>query len=137
MLREESVGPALMVVEVSSEARALFLLAQDRAQPSSDEAIQGAELGWHDILEVAKPPSKHGIEVGDDPPQAHAPASSRRGAHLVPRFRRGQALERVPALLAHEAVAGLEPVAQEVEPLARLSAVSDASCPGGARGRFP
>src|SRR6266404_8704912 len=102
MLREESVGPALMVVEVSSEARALFLLAQDRAQPSSDEAIQGAELGWHDILEVAKPPSEHGIEVGDDPPQAHA-----------------------PALLAHEAGAGLEPVTQEVEPLARVSAVAD------------
>src|SRR5260370_30436795 len=116
MLREESVGPAVMVVEVSSEARALVLLAQDRAQPSSDEAIQDAEFGWHDILEVAEPPSEHGIEVGDDPPQAHAPASSCLGAHLV--------LERVPALLAHEAVAGLEPVAQEVEPLAPLSPVA-------------
>src|ERR1700736_259993 len=99
MLREEGIGPAVMVGEVSSEARALFLLAQDRAQPSSDEAIHGAELGCHDILEVAKPPSEHGIEVGDDPPQAHAPASSCRGAHLIPRLREGRLLNAFRLLL--------------------------------------
>src|SRR5260370_38778546 len=101
MLREEGVRPALMVVEVSSEARALFLLAQDRAQPSSDEAIQGAQLGCHDILEVAEPPSEHGIEGGDDPPQALAPASSRFGALLV--------LERFPGLFTTEYVTGVPP----------------------------
>src|SRR5437868_5749265 len=44
---------------------------------------------------------------------------------LSPAFAGGRPLERVPALLAHEAVAGLEPVTQEVEPLARVSAVAD------------
>src|SRR5476649_1684192 len=54
------------------------------------------------MFEVAEPPPKHGIEVGDDPPQTHTSASFRLGAHLV--------LERFQAFLAHEPKTALEPI---------------------------
>jgi hypothetical protein len=38
--------------------------------------------------------------------------------------------ELVQALPAHEAPAGFEPVAQELEPLSRLPAVADVRLPG-------
>ena len=50
-------------------------------------------------------------------PEAVAPATHRPRPHLV--------LERPQALLANEPAARLEPVAKEVEPLARLLAVAD------------
>src|SRR5882724_8216425 len=43
--REEGVGPALMVGLASSDAGALFLLAQDGAQASADEAAEDAIQG--------------------------------------------------------------------------------------------
>src|SRR3954453_5394146 len=117
MSGEVGIRPSLMIRIGPTKSRTLVLLAQDRAQPSSDEAVQRAELGTHGVLEVAKPAFEHRIEIADDPLQARTPASPRLAAHLVP--------DRFAALLAHEAVAPLEPVAQELEPLTRLSAVSD------------
>src|SRR5579871_4993804 len=121
-----------MVAEVSSEAWTLSLLPQDRAQTSSDEPVETPELGRHDMLKVAEPSPEHGIEVGDNPPQARPPAAPRLGAHFV--------LERFQALLAHVSATRLEPVAQEVEPLARLSAIDDpclVRVEGQALGRRP
>ena len=46
-----------------------------------------------------------------------SPRAARQASHLV--------LERRQALLAHQAATGLEPVAQEVETPARLTAVAD------------
>ena len=117
MSREERVGPALMVGLASSNAGALVLLAQDGAQASADEAVEDAVQGWRGMLEVAKPSPKHRVEVGDNPLEAVAPAADRPRPHLV--------LEHPQALLAHQPAACLEPVAKELEPLSRLSAVPD------------
>ena len=117
LIREEDIGPALMVVWTATEPWPLFLLAQDRPQPSPDEAVQKTELGWHGVFEVTEPSPQHRVELADDPAQAYAPAPSRLGAHLV--------LERLQAFLAHEPMPGLEPIAKEVEPLTRLQAVPD------------
>ncbi len=75
MSREERIGPALMVGGTASDAGALFLLAQDGAQPSADEAVEGSEQGGRDVLEIAKPAPKHRVEVVDDPREAVAPAA--------------------------------------------------------------
>src|SRR5271166_5984243 len=44
--REERVGPALMIGFASSDAGALFLLAQDGTQSSANEAVDDAEQSW-------------------------------------------------------------------------------------------
>src|SRR5271155_3860973 len=106
-----------MVFEATSEAGALLPPAQDRAQPPSDEAVSVAKHGGNGVFEVTEPSSKHGIEIGDDPIQAHAPVSLRPGAQLFP--------ERFQALLAHVPSPALEPIAQKFESLARLSGVAD------------
>ena len=64
-----------------------------------------------------KPPTQHRVEIGDDLPEAVAPATHRPRSHLV--------LEGFQTLGADKAHASLEPVAQEIEPLARLLAVAD------------
>ena len=94
MSREEGIGPAVMVGLASSNAGALFLLAQDGAQPSADEAVEDAEHSRCGVLEVAKPFPKHRVEVSDDPLQAIAPAAARQASDFVP--------ERLQALLAHQ-----------------------------------
>lgn len=91
-----------MVVGTAPEPGSLLLLAQDRAQPPSDKTVKELELAWGGMFEVAEPPPKHGIEVGDDPPQTHTSASFRPGAHLV--------LERFQAFLTHEPKTALEPI---------------------------
>src|SRR5438128_11300392 len=106
-----------MVGRAPSDAGAFFLLAQDGAQASSDKAVEDAEQGWCGMLEGAKPPAKQRVEVIDDPFQAIASAAARHAPHLVPRFRRGQARERLQAPLAHQPATRLEPVAEEIEPL--------------------
>ena len=104
---------------------AAFPACQDCPQPSSDEAVQMAVNGRRGLLEVAEPSPKHGVEIVDDPPHARAPAAAGYGAHFVPRFRRGQALERAQALLAHQPTSGFEPVAEEVKPLPRFATVAE------------
>jgi hypothetical protein len=42
-IREESIGPALMVAVAASGAGALVLLAPDGAQPTADKAVEDAE----------------------------------------------------------------------------------------------
>ena len=101
MSREEGIWPALMVGLAPSKAGALFLLAQDGTQPSADEAVEDTEQGWCGMLEVAKPPPKHRVEVIDDPLQAIAPAAARPASHFV--------LERLQALLAHQSATCLKP----------------------------
>ena len=76
MSREEDIGPALMVGLATSNAGALFLLAQDGAQPSADEAVDDAEQSRCGMLEVAKPSPKHRVEVVDDPPRVVASGGS-------------------------------------------------------------
>src|SRR5882672_6975182 len=106
-----------MVGLTSSDAGALFLLTQDRAQASADKAVEDTEQSWRGMLEVAKPPPQQRVEVIDDPPQAVAPAAARQTSHFV--------LERLQALLAHQPATCLEPVAKEIETLSRLAAVAD------------
>src|SRR6266700_7106019 len=106
-----------MVLGTASECGSFLLLAQDRAQPPSYKAVEEPELGWSRVLEVAEPAPKHGIEVGNNPLQAHAPTTARLAAHLV--------LERSQAFLAHEPTPALEPITEEVESLARFSRVTD------------
>ena len=67
------------------------------------------------MFEITEPATQRRIEIGDDPRHALAFASPRFGAHFV--------LDRLQALVAHEAMAGFEPVTQEVESSARLPAV--------------
>src|SRR6516225_6467599 len=117
MSREEGIWPALMVGPAPSNAGAFFLLAQDGTQPSADEAVEDTEQSWCGMLEVAKPPPKHRVEVIDDPLQAIAPAAARHASHFV--------LERLQALLAHQPATCLKPVAKEIETLSRLAAVGD------------
>ena len=92
MSREEGIGPAVMVGGAPSHAGALFLLAQDGAQPATDEAVEDAEQGGRGMLEVAKPPPEHRVEITDDPLQAIASTAARHASHFVPRFREGRLL---------------------------------------------
>jgi hypothetical protein len=69
------------------------------------------------MLQVLKPPAQERVDVRNDPAKAVAPAADRANPHPI--------LQLVQALLAHPPLTGLEPVAQELEPLARLRAVTD------------
>src|SRR5580700_12296895 len=106
-----------MVLVAQGEAASLFPLAQDSPHPSSHEAIQQTKLRRDRVLEVVEPAAKHRIELLDDPLQADAPGSFRLGAHLV--------LERRQALFTHEPMTAFEAIAEEIEPLPRLSGVAD------------
>ena len=112
MTREERIGPLHMVCFAPSHRWPPILLAQDGTQPSPDEAVEDAEYVRPGVFEVAKPPSHQRIEVGDDPFQAIAPATSRLRPHLV--------LESHQTLVAHKPTTCFEPVAKEVKPLTRL-----------------
>src|SRR5438034_5217200 len=112
-----------MVGLASSDAGALFLLAQDGAQPSADEAVKDAKQSRRGMLEVAEPSLKHRVEVLDDPVETVASAPDRPGPHLV--------LERRQALLAHQPATRFEPVAQELrseEHTSELQSHSDLVC---------
>ena len=117
LIREEGVGPSLMVGFASSEPGPLVLLAQDGAQPTPNETVKVAELEWCGVLEIAEPSPQRRVEIRDNPREAIPSAAARLGPHLV--------LERCQALLSHEPATRLEPVAEEVESLPRLSAVND------------
>jgi hypothetical protein len=52
---KESVGPFLMVGHASSESGPFVLLAQNGAQPSSNETIKAYEYDWRCVFEIAKP----------------------------------------------------------------------------------
>src|SRR4030081_3106303 len=54
-LSEECVGPALMVGTTATVAGTLFLLAQERAQPSADKLVERDEGARVGMLEVAEP----------------------------------------------------------------------------------
>src|SRR5260370_34554742 len=106
-----------MIGGTAPEPGSLLLLAQDRGQPPSDKTVKELELAGGGMFEGAEPPPKHGIEVGDDPPQTHTSASFRLVAHPI--------LERFQAFLAHEPKTALEPITQLVESLARLTLAAD------------
>src|SRR5208283_5649031 len=69
------------------------------------------------VLEVAEPAAQRPVEVRHDAFEAVAARTLRLGPQGV--------LELVQALLAHVALAGFEPVAEELETLSRLPAVAD------------
>src|ERR1700724_3624382 len=117
LVREEGVRPSLMGGFASSEPGPLVLLAQDGSQPPPNETIKVAELEWCGVLEIAEPSPQRRIEIRDDPREAVTSAAYSLGPHLV--------LERSQALLSHEPATRLEPVAEEIESLSRLSAVDD------------
>src|SRR4030088_2687102 len=103
-----------MVSLASSDAGTLVLLAQDGAQTPAYEPVEDDVQSWRGMFEVAKPSPKHRVEIADDPLEAVPPAADRPRPHLV--------LERLQALLADQPPARLEPVAEELDPLPRLSA---------------
>src|ERR1700737_1669966 len=117
LVREEGVRPSLMVGFASSEPGPLVLLAADGTQPSPNETIKVAELEWCGVLEIAEPSPQRRVDIRDDPREAVTSAAYRFGPPLV--------LERFQALLSHEPAPRLEPVAEEIESLPRLSAVDD------------
>src|SRR6185295_5407828 len=71
-LREEGFGPAHMVSVAPAEAGSFFLLAQDRAQPSSHEAVDVREDVAMRVLEVAEPAAQARVQVAHDARQAVA-----------------------------------------------------------------
>src|SRR5271165_3374150 len=117
MRREEGIGPALVIGLASSESGPLLLLAQDGAQPPSYKAVDGTEHTRCRVLEISIPAAQRRIDITDDPSQAVTPRTDRPASHLAP--------ERLQALLADKPPPRLEPVAEEVKPLPRLSAVTD------------
>jgi len=52
---EVSIRPLLMVVQAALTAGSMLLAAQDRAQPTADEAVEGREGKTMGVLEVAEP----------------------------------------------------------------------------------
>src|SRR6516225_2836108 len=117
MSREESIGPALVVGLAPPNAGALFLLAQDGAQPAADKSVEDAEQSRCGVLEVAKPAPKHRVEIIDDPREAVASAAAGHVSHFV--------LERPEAFFAHQPATRFKPVAQELKPLCRLATVAN------------
>src|ERR1700675_581424 len=104
---EECVGPALVVGVTATVAGTLFLLAQERAQPSADELVEHNEGAGMSVLEVAEPAAQRPIEIDDDAREAVAPRTSRLHPDSV--------LEAGQALLADQPPSGFEPIAEEVE----------------------
>jgi hypothetical protein len=94
-----------------------FIRCFSRAQPTPDRSVDGLEDVRVGMLEVAEPAAQGAIEIGDDALEAVAPIASR--------FLPDRVLELVQALLAHEPLASLEPVTEELEPLPRHPAVAD------------
>src|SRR5712691_10904305 len=106
-----------MVGVTSSEAGTLLLLAQQLAQPPSNEAVECDEGGRVGMLEVAEPAAQHRVEIIDDPLEALASCPSCLGPDVV--------LEAGQALLTDPTPAGFEPVAEELEALPGPPAVAD------------
>jgi hypothetical protein len=67
MIREEGIGPSLVIRHAPPHRRPFVLLAQDRAQPSPDRLVKSAEQVWSGVFDVAEPPPQHRIEVSNDP----------------------------------------------------------------------
>ena len=106
-----------MVGAADAPPGALFLLAQDGAQPSPDKPVELAEGGVMGMFEVAEPAAQQRVEILHGAGEAVAACAPRLLSYAV--------LERVQALLAHLSPAGFETVAEELEPLPRLPAVTD------------
>ncbi len=115
--REEGIWPSLMVGAADALPWALFLLAQDGAQPPSDKPVELAEGGVMGMFEVAEPAAQQRVEILHGAGEAVAACAPRLLSYAV--------LELVQALLAHATPAGFETVAEELEPLPRLPAVAD------------
>ena len=102
-IREEGIGPALMIGSTETEPRALLLLAQEGPEPATNEAVEDVESAVMRLLEVAEPAAQDRVEIADrsgeaDPSRADG-------------FRPDAILQLVHALLAHVSPAGFEPVA--------------------------
>src|SRR5260370_39162054 len=106
-----------MVGLTASEAGTLFLLAQERAQPSADELVEHDKGAGMCVLNVAEPATQRPIEVGDDAREAVAARASRLHSDAV--------LETGHALLADQTSTGFEPIAHEVEAFPAIPAITD------------
>src|SRR5215216_1931618 len=98
-----------MVGLTVSEAGALLLFAQERAQPPADELVEHDKSAGTGMFEVAEPAAQHRVEAVDDPRETLSARSSRLRPDIV--------LEAGQALLANKAPSGFEPVAEELKPL--------------------
>src|SRR5712691_7786150 len=99
------------------EVRPLILLHQQGSQSSSDHPVERLERTWTGLLEVPEPAAQHPVQVRDHPREAVTPVATR--------LRPDALFQLVQTLLAHEPQAGFEPIAEELEPLSRLPAVTD------------
>ena len=93
-LCEEGIWPAPAIALAETESRTFVLLAQDRSQPSTDEAVERGELGVVGMLEVAEPSLEQRVQAGDDAGEARAARASGPGPYAV--------FEAVQAFLADE-----------------------------------
>src|ERR1700687_4921180 len=100
MFSEEGIRPPLVIRFASPEAGTRLLLAPDCAEPSADEAVDGAEDARCRVLEVAEPAAQYRVEIVDDPSQAVASGAARLTPHLV--------LQRHSALLSDKAAPRLQ-----------------------------
>jgi hypothetical protein len=99
-----------MISSAHSQAREPLLLSAEKgAQPSAGECVEPFEDGVMGVLEVAEPADERPVEVLDDAREAVAARAFRLGPDRV--------FELYQALLAHVALAGFEPVAEELETL--------------------
>ena len=89
-MSEEGIWPALMIGSAATGAGAFFLLSQERAQTSSNKAVENGEQGWRGMFEILEPAPQRRVEVGDDPREAVAPAAARPSAGLLMQTATGQ-----------------------------------------------
>ena len=69
---EECIGPALMIFSAVAGPRPLFMLAQHRPHPPSDESVNGGERVAVCMLEVLEPSLENWVEDFSDLAQALA-----------------------------------------------------------------
>src|ERR1700685_2226686 len=101
----------------SQARRPLLLFTEKGTYPSTGESVEPFEDEVLGVLKITEPAAELPVEVRHDACEAVAARAFRLGPDGV--------LELSQALLAHVALAGFEPVAEELETLPRLPAVAD------------
>src|SRR5262245_35586423 len=113
---KESFWPPFMIVQTATHPRMFFLLASDRSQPSSHKAIDSAKGHRMRVLKVAEPALKYRVQFLNDRAQTVSPCPSGLGPNTI--------AQRFDALWPHPPLPCLEPISEELDPLARLPAVA-------------
>src|SRR5439155_10471565 len=117
MRSEESIRPALMIGPGVTLARTLLLLAQQRPQPASHEAVHDRKGIVMRMFEVVEPPAQGPVQLRDHLGEALTAGAARLLANAIE--------EPLPALPSDAALSRFKPITQEVEPLPRDPTIPD------------